>query len=134
MLVLLAAVGDARRAEGGELMDEIWTKGTVRLATRGDYDFNEVVAHEVRGHILGPLAVHRYVTQGRGEGREWTISHVPTGFAVPGGFGKLGDAKKAAETMLEKGGRDWYKGKWGTTHGVKAACRRLAPVVAEVSP
>lgn len=114
--------------------EQKWTKGTVRLATRGDYDPEEVVAHEVSAHILGPLAVHRYVNHGRGEGGTWTISHVPTGFAAVHDFARLREAKAAAETMLKKGGEDWYKGKWGTVHGVKAACKRLRPVREEVLP
>lgn len=113
-------------------MEERWTKGTVRLATHGRYGEPYVVAHEVDAHILGPLAVHRYVTQDRGEGRTWTISHVPTGFAAIHDFERLREAKAAAETMLEKGGKDWQKGQWGTTDGFGAAIKRLTPVREEV--
>jgi hypothetical protein len=33
-------------------------------------------------------------------GSDWTLTHAPTGYAVPGRFAKAGDAKRFAEEMV----------------------------------
>src|SRR5690606_16841317 len=80
------------------------------------------------------LAVHQSTTRwnGRLDSRKWTITHVPTGFAIANGIPSYSEALEIAFCLMEGGGSLWEKGSPGSAKGLPLD--RLRPIVLDAVP
>lgn len=96
---------------------------TITIARRGPSVKQPVIHDEIDADVEGPFAIHQTIPT---ELESWTLTHVPTGYAVLTNELRLPLVAARAELLM--GGLDWS---FTTPNGVTPAHKRIGKALRE---